>query len=177
MKIPSLFEDLYQNNGYNMVWCSGVRTSSMKRGIEFVEFLFPSNRHLHTTPRTYNSTCLSEDNYPLAPSRQSIIASQFKVPSYKSLMSRRFWVLPNIKPMPNDFGKSDSSDTMVFPSRNVVNPSRLPISSRLIISDGVNYQQAMLATQLNPMANEGQIANRCVVRVDECVCNVVQNKR
>jgi hypothetical protein len=39
---------------------------------------------------------------------------------------------------------------------------------RLIVSDGENYQQAMLATQLNDLVNSGEIINFTVVQVQEC---------
>lgn len=48
---------------------------------------------------------------------------------------------------------------------------------RLAISDGVHFQQAMLATQLNVLINEGKISLYCLVRLNDFICNNLQNKR
>ena len=40
---------------------------------------------------------------------------------------------------------------------------------RLVLSDGENYQQAMLATQLNDLVLSGGVKKNTVIRVDECV--------
>jgi replication factor A1 len=48
---------------------------------------------------------------------------------------------------------------------------------RLVISDGVHYQQAMLATQLNHYVESGSLATNCLVQLNECLCNTVSNKR
>lgn len=46
---------------------------------------------------------------------------------------------------------------------------------RLVLSDGDHFIQAMLATQQNSIVP--QIGVYSVVRVQECISNVVQNKR
>eukprot|EP01116_Phalansterium_solitarium_P017308 TRINITY_DN4229_c0_g2_i1.p1 TRINITY_DN4229_c0_g2~~TRINITY_DN4229_c0_g2_i1.p1 ORF type:complete len:652 (-),score=238.32 TRINITY_DN4229_c0_g2_i1:174-2129(-) len=48
---------------------------------------------------------------------------------------------------------------------------------RLILSDGVHYQQAMLASQLNGLVKDEIIANKCVVRLNEFICNTVHSRR
>ncbi|KAI5119936.1 hypothetical protein M0805_002125 [Coniferiporia weirii] len=52
-----------------------------------------------------------------------------------------------------------------------------PDRYRLIVSDGENYTQAMLATQLTPMVDDGQLVKNTVVCVEKLTCNNVQNKR
>jgi replication factor A1 len=52
-----------------------------------------------------------------------------------------------------------------------------PERFRLVISDGVNYQQAMLATQLNNLIKDDSIVVNCVVKLKEFICNTVHNKR
>jgi replication factor A1 len=48
---------------------------------------------------------------------------------------------------------------------------------RLIISDGVNYQQAMLGTQQNALIKDGKIETNCIVRLTDHICNNVNNRR
>jgi len=48
---------------------------------------------------------------------------------------------------------------------------------RLVISDGQHFMQAMLATQLNNMVEQNEIAKLSVVRLREFICNVVQNRK
>ena len=40
---------------------------------------------------------------------------------------------------------------------------------RLVLSDGDNYQQTMLAIQLNQLVHSGAIKKHSVIRVEECV--------
>ena len=47
----------------------------------------------------------------------------------------------------------------------------------MVISDGDHLTQAMLATQLNNLVKDGTISNRCVVRLNEYICNKVQNRK
>ena len=44
-----------------------------------------------------------------------------------------------------------------------------PERYRLVLSDTENYQQAMLATQLNDLVVSGAIKKNTIIRVDECV--------
>ena len=46
-----------------------------------------------------------------------------------------------------------------------------------MISDGVHYMQAMLATQLNNLIQENQLAAHCLIRLDEFICNTVQDRQ
>ncbi|KAG2041899.1 hypothetical protein BDR03DRAFT_997436 [Suillus americanus] len=48
---------------------------------------------------------------------------------------------------------------------------------RIIISDGVHFVQAMLATQLNDLVANGDINKNTVVVIDKLACNFVQDKR
>jgi hypothetical protein len=46
-----------------------------------------------------------------------------------------------------------------------------------VISDGANYQQAMLATQQNAKVQDGTLAQNCCVTLKSYICNVVQGKK
>lgn len=48
---------------------------------------------------------------------------------------------------------------------------------RLIISDGVHFQQAMLATQMNTLVAEERLQNLGIIRMEEFVTNVIAHKR
>ena len=49
---------------------------------------------------------------------------------------------------------------------------------RLVISDGLNYIQGMLATQITDMVNQPNgIKKHALVRLDEFVCNTINNRR
>lgn len=48
---------------------------------------------------------------------------------------------------------------------------------RLVLSDGVHYQQAMLATQLNEMVECGKLTKDCIVQLTEYICNTVTGRR
>lgn len=48
---------------------------------------------------------------------------------------------------------------------------------RIILSDGVHFVQAMLATQLNELVSRGDIVKNTIVVVDKLTCNFVQDKR
>merc|ERR1711871_125931 len=48
---------------------------------------------------------------------------------------------------------------------------------RLVLSDGVHYQQAMLATQLNDTIDMENLKPNTLVKLDEVICNVVQDRR
>lgn len=48
---------------------------------------------------------------------------------------------------------------------------------RLIISDGVHYTQAMLATQLNELVKNKHVDKCSVVRLNEYLCNAVQGRK
>lgn len=52
-----------------------------------------------------------------------------------------------------------------------------PPRYRLAISDGVHYQQAMLATQLNALITDNQIQLNSLVRLNDFICNNLQSKR
>lgn len=52
-----------------------------------------------------------------------------------------------------------------------------PDRFRVIMSDGVYFIQAMLATQLNSMVNDNTIGKHTIAVVEKLTCNYVQDKR
>lgn len=48
---------------------------------------------------------------------------------------------------------------------------------RMLLSDGTHTQQAMLATQLNPMVKSGSLQTGSIVRLNEYICNQIQGRR
>ena len=48
---------------------------------------------------------------------------------------------------------------------------------RIVISDGVHYQQAMLATQQNSKVLDGSLVSNCIVSLKQYICNTVQGKK
>jgi hypothetical protein len=48
---------------------------------------------------------------------------------------------------------------------------------RLIVSDGVHWASAMLATQKNDLIRSGQLKEFTVFKLDEFICNNVQNRK
>jgi replication factor A1 len=62
----------------------------------------------------------------------------------------------------------------VSPTTNTTTPTD---RYRIIISDGVHFVQAMLATQLNELVTAGQINKNTVVVIDRLACNFVSDKR
>src|SRR5271169_3817087 len=52
-----------------------------------------------------------------------------------------------------------------------------PDRYRIIMSDGIHYMQAMLATQLNGMVKENTIGKNTVAVLEKLTCNYVQDKR
>jgi replication factor A1 len=58
------------------------------------------------------------------------------------------------------------------------NPSSMAIDRwRLIISDGVQFIQAMLATQLNHLVTDETISKYAIILVERFTCNFVQDKK
>jgi hypothetical protein len=49
--------------------------------------------------------------------------------------------------------------------------------SSLILSDGIHFIQAMLATQINRLVTENLVDKLSVIRLDNYACNVVQNRK
>jgi replication factor A1 len=52
-----------------------------------------------------------------------------------------------------------------------------PDRYRIIMSDGIHYMQAMLATQLNGMVHENTIGKNTVAVLEKLTCNYVQKKK
>ena len=59
---------------------------------------------------------------------------------------------------------------------NANNPNGLD-RYRIIISDGIHFIQAMLATQLNSLVNDNSIGKNTVAVIEKLTCNYVQEKR
>ncbi|KAG5636412.1 hypothetical protein H0H81_008152 [Sphagnurus paluster] len=59
---------------------------------------------------------------------------------------------------------------------NAVNPGGVD-RFRIIMSDGINFLQAMLATQLNGMVNDQTIGKHTIAVIEKLTCNYVQEKR
>jgi replication factor A1 len=82
---------------------------------------------------------------------------------------------------------ADQGDPEVFAKEHIlqvlsvkkVDPKNPAASDRyrLIISDGIHFIQAMLATQHNNLVTSKAIDKNVVVAVDKCSCNIVQGKR
>lgn len=47
---------------------------------------------------------------------------------------------------------------------------------RLLLSDGIYYQQGMLATQRNELVRSGRLQKGSIVMLNEFVCNVIQSR-
>jgi replication factor A1 len=73
--------------------------------------------------------------------------------------------------------------TGLTPTLQVIGVKQIPNNGtgatryRLIISDGVNYQQAMLATQLNNLIDNQTLSVNCIVQIKEYICNQVQGRK
>ncbi|XP_008784586.2 replication protein A 70 kDa DNA-binding subunit A-like [Phoenix dactylifera] len=48
---------------------------------------------------------------------------------------------------------------------------------RMMLSDGVHTQQAMLATQMNPIVKNGTLQKGSFVQLNEFICNTIQGRR
>lgn len=48
---------------------------------------------------------------------------------------------------------------------------------RMMLSDGVHTQQAMLATQMNSIVKDGTLQKGSVVQLNEFICNTIQGRR
>ena len=46
-----------------------------------------------------------------------------------------------------------------------------------MLSDGIHFQQAMLATQLNDLVTGNLLQPDCIVRLNEFLCNIVQGRK
>lgn len=81
----------------------------------------------------------------------------------------------------NDDPVLQTSPTVQFLSLKRVPP--IPGSSatvdryRIIVSDGEHFLQAMMATQLNHLVEEGQVTKHSIIIMERFSCNVVQEKR
>lgn len=82
---------------------------------------------------------------------------------------------------PDEIDELGSGYTVQLLSIKKVNQTTSAVASidryRIIISDGVHFVQAMLATQLNDLVARGDIVKNSIVVVDKLTCNFVQDKR
>ncbi|KAJ7074076.1 hypothetical protein C8F01DRAFT_1099155 [Mycena amicta] len=80
---------------------------------------------------------------------------------------------------PGDPAIFDSSHTLQVLSVKSVNSNTTTGQDRyrLIISDGNNFVQAMLATQLNSLVAEEEIKKHTILNITKMTCNFVQGKR
>ena len=79
-----------------------------------------------------------------------------------------------------DFDKlADSAPTVQILSIKKVGPSGAGQVDRyrIIVSDGVTFQQAMMATHLNHFVDQGEVQKNTVVKIDKFTCNMVQDKK
>ncbi|KAG6862066.1 hypothetical protein C0995_007196 [Termitomyces sp. Mi166 len=77
---------------------------------------------------------------------------------------------------PDDHELFNGPHTVQFLSIKKVNAGALD-RFRIIVSDGINFLQAMLATQLNGMVNDGTIGKHTVAVLEKLTCNYVQEKK
>lgn len=74
-----------------------------------------------------------------------------------------------------------SGHTVQLLSIKKVNSSTATASAtdryRVIISDGVHFVQAMIATQLNELVSKGDLLKNTIVIIDKLTFNFVQDKR
>ncbi|KAG6814572.1 hypothetical protein H0H92_000100 [Tricholoma furcatifolium] len=80
---------------------------------------------------------------------------------------------------PDDHELFNGPHTVQFLSIKKVNaPNQGAIDRyRIIISDGINFLQAMLATQLNSMVSDATIGKHTVAVIEKLTCNYVQEKK
>ena len=81
---------------------------------------------------------------------------------------------------------STDGTTPVVPKCQILSLKKLQTTSasanvseryRVVLSDGVHYTQAMLATQLKPLVENGMLDKNVVVRITQFTSNTVQNRK
>ncbi|KAF8965199.1 hypothetical protein BDZ97DRAFT_1904099 [Flammula alnicola] len=84
---------------------------------------------------------------------------------------------------PDDVDVFESKHTLQFLSIKKVGGTPTasgatpPDRYRIIMSDGIHYMQAMLATQLNSMVQDNLLGKNTIVTIEKLTCNYVQEKR
>ncbi|CAI9740572.1 A 70 kDa DNA-binding subunit-like [Octopus vulgaris] len=69
------------------------------------------------------------------------------------------------------------------PILQILSSKKIPSSAgaeryRLLLSDGqLSYSSVMLATQLNPMMEDGSLDNLSVIKLNKFLCNIIQNDK
>ena len=81
---------------------------------------------------------------------------------------------------PDDVSVFETQHTLQFLSIKRVGNTPGATSAdryRIIMSDGIHYMQAMLATQLNTLVQDNTIGKNTIAVIDNLTCNYVQEKR
>ncbi|ORE09798.1 replication factor-a protein [Rhizopus microsporus var. microsporus] len=77
--------------------------------------------------------------------------------------------------------EENSNPLATNPVVQIINIKALPVNGatryRAIVSDGVNFMQAMLSTQHTGLVEQGQIKRNSIVRIKEYACNMLSNKK
>lgn len=80
----------------------------------------------------------------------------------------------------NSIQKIQNGSTDFVPTLQVLDIKKIGTGNaryRLIVSDGVYMQQAMLATQMNPLVQNNELASNCIIEMKTFLCNEVQDKK
>ena len=79
---------------------------------------------------------------------------------------------------------NNADSSTVKPFLQILDVKKIPNTNtnqadryRLVISDGLHYQQAMLATQLNSLIDRSILKQYCIVHLTEFICNFVAGRR
>ncbi|KAJ6618842.1 replication factor-A protein 1 [Mycena sp. CBHHK59/15] len=79
---------------------------------------------------------------------------------------------------PGDSSLFDATHRLQLLSVRLVTSNTTAVDRyRIIISDGIHFIQAMLATQLNDLVRDNEIRKNTIVNVTKMTCNFVQDKR
>lgn len=82
--------------------------------------------------------------------------------------------------------EADSADNSIYDETPVVQflslkkiagTEKTPDRYRIVMSDGEYFLQAILATQLNQIVEDGELGKSTIVRLDKYTVNLVQSKR
>lgn len=87
--------------------------------------------------------------------------------------------LANIKSDEEQEALSQTPPTLQVLSIKKVAATSATVSDRyrVIVSDGEHFLQAMLATHVNKMIEDGEVVKNSIVVIDKFTCNYVQDKR
>ena len=79
----------------------------------------------------------------------------------------------------NGISKLNAGDLNLKPVVQVIEVKTIGSGERyrIVVSDGSDTQQALLATQLNEIVKGGRLKTGSVVQLLEYICSTVQNRR